>query len=76
MERGVKCAVCKKPFNIVVKHFCKSSSIRRTQTDSVDGVYYTEHEKKGRWFCNDCWKEIMEFYNAKRTHKTCRIYQT
>lgn len=62
-ESLVKCVVCGKEILSKRKIRCSNVHLKSSQTiaESDDGVLFKENmEGRGFWFCNSCWKEIIQ----------------
>ncbi len=69
MEKIKQCAVCYKDIKTKENHFGSALTHSKQFCSSKEGVFFSigNSYRTGKWFCNDCWKKIIEYVNEKRS---------
>ncbi len=69
-----KCRICESELKVKIEHYGHSVHIKGTyqHSDSKDGVLF-ELDGKFYWFCNRCWKKIMD-YSKNKFPKNQHLY--
>jgi uncharacterized protein YlaI len=65
-RRKVKCVICEKEFEAWTERVVRSKSyIKETKSVNLDhpcsndGILFYYKSNIKRWFCNECWEEII-----------------